>query len=455
MAKHELTRRAFLAAATTTAVAAWPRRVNAAKVVPRKISPNEKMNVAAIGAGGKGLGDIMNCKSENVVALCDADWARAAEAFYRLKGAKRFWDYRKMLEEMDAAVDACTVSTPDHMHAPAAHMAMKMGKHVYVQKPLTHTIKEAVLLTKTAREMGVATQMGNQGQAGDAVRTLCEMIWSGAIGKVTEVHIWTDRPGDIWKQGIPEPPPGEPVRDKLNWELWIGPAEMRPYNGGYCPRAWRGWWDFGCGALGDMGCHNMNPVWRACKLGEAETFTVETVRETGNNTHTGPVSSAIRYQFPARGEMPPVTVTWYDGGLKPERPEGLPADAKLGAAEDPENGSLFVGEDGFLTCGCHGDGVRLVPDERMQGYKPPEPWLERIPNESPYVDWMRACKGGQPACSNFDYAGPLTEFVNMGNVALRAGRKVTYSLASHSVVDDEAANALLTKTYRAGWKLPV
>ena len=281
-----LSRRAFLAAATTTATL-LPLRVNAAKVVPRKLSPNEKLNIASIGCGGKGLGDIMNCKHENVVALCDVDLERAGEAFYRLPKAKQYHDYRKMLEEMPE-IDALTISTPDHTHAPAAWMAMEFGKHVYVQKPLTHTVAEARFLTRLARETGVATQMGNQGQSGDGVRETCEMIWAGAIGTVREAHTWTDRPGVVWPQGIPNILEEKPVRPKLDWDLWIGCAPFRPYNIGYCPRRWRGWWDFGCGALGDMGCHNMNPSWAALHLGEAWTFTVECLEEEGNNEQTGP-----------------------------------------------------------------------------------------------------------------------------------------------------------------------
>ncbi|HPU99198.1 MAG TPA: Gfo/Idh/MocA family oxidoreductase, partial [Candidatus Hydrogenedentes bacterium] len=279
---HSITRRAFLACATTTAVVT-AFRVNAAEVVPRKLSPNEKLRVAGIGAGGKGLDDIMSCardrKRVEVVALADPDWKRCEEAFYRLKNAKQYKDYRKMLEEMGDQIDACTVSTPDHSHAPAAYMAMKMGKHVYVQKPLTHTIAEARLLRQTAAETGVITMMGNQGHCGDGVRDLCEMIWAGKIGKVTEAHIWTNRP--VWPQGIADPLPEEPVPETMDWDLWIGPAPFRPYNKKYAPFNWRGWWDFGCGAIGDMACHIMDPANWALGLSRAESFTVELVTQEG------------------------------------------------------------------------------------------------------------------------------------------------------------------------------
>ena len=232
MKNNNLSRRAFLAATTTTALtgALWPTRVNAARVVPRKLSPNEKLNVAGIGVGGKGIQDIMSYKRENIVAIADVDWERAGEAFYRLPDAKHYKDYRKMLEELGDKIDMCTVATPDHTHAPAAYMAMKLRMHVYVEKPMTHTVAEARLLTKTAQEMGVATQMGNQGHSGDGVRELAEMLWSGAVGDVTEAHIWTDRPGGRWPHGgQATPPPAEAVPGKMDWDLSLGTAPEREY----------------------------------------------------------------------------------------------------------------------------------------------------------------------------------------------------------------------------------
>ena len=452
----KLTRRAFLAATTTTAaigVVGCATGPNLARVVPRKISPNEKANVAAIGAGGKGNSDIMNCRHENVVALCDVDWSRAEEAFYRLPKAKQYKDYRRMLDEMGDEIDACTVSTPDHTHAPAAYMAMCRGIHVYVQKPLCHTVAETRLLAEVARKTGVATQMGNQGQARDDVRELREMIWSGAIGDIHTVHVWTDRPGKVWPQGIPEPLPKAPIPRKLEWDLWIGSAPMRPYNPGYHPRAWRGWWDFGCGALGDMGCHNMNPAWSALRLADAPTYSVELVREDGNNEQTGPHSSVIKYHFPARGEMGAMDLYWYDGGEMPPRPEGVPEDEQLG--QEGGNGSLFLGDKGVITCGVNGENSRLLPAARMDDYKRPDPWLPRIPDEDPYRDWLEMARTGKPACSNFDYSGPLSEMVVLGNVALCRGRKIQYDPARGKIIGDRDANQMLTKSYRSGWELPV
>ena len=453
MKNSKLTRRAFLAATTTTAIAVWPTRVNAAKVVPRKISPNEKLNVAGIGVGGKGIQDTMSYKRENIVALCDVDWERAGEAFYRIPDAKKYKDYRKMLEEMGDQIDMCTVTTPDHTHAPAAYMAMKLGKHVYVQKPLTHTVAEARLLAATAREMGVATQMGNQGHSGDGVRDLAEMLWSGVIGDVKEAHIWTDRPGGRWPHGGPTAPaPAEPIPETMAWDLWLGAAPAREYNKIYAPFKWRGWIDFGCGALGDMACHIMDPAFFALKLGEAASFTVEPVQQENANDQTWPTNAIVKYSFPERAGMPPVDIYWYENGLKPERPAGIPEGQELG---DEKNGSLFIGTDGYLTAGEYGGKARLLPDERMAEYTMPTQTIPRIAGANHYRDFLAACKGEAPACSNFDYAGPFTEMVLFGNIAMRMNKKLEYDSKAMKVLNDPDAAKFLTKEYRAGWELPV
>lgn len=470
MKKNEwskITRRAFLATSTTVVTASafsqTPPTPNTAKVVPRKISPNEKLNIAAIGAGGKGLSDIMNCYQlgHNVVALCDVDWKRAGEAFYRLPNAKKYKDYRNMLEEMKE-IDAVTISTPDHSHAPAAYMAMKLGKHVYVQKPLTHTIAEARLLTLTAREMGVATQMGNQGHCGDGVRQLCEMIWSGAIGNVKEVHIWTHRP--VWdNQGRTEPLPPEVTPEELDWDRWINCAPWRPYNHKLAPHDWRAWQDFGSGALGDMACHIMDPAYWALKLYEAPEFSVEVVFQKGQNKETFPIATTVKYSFPARGNMCPVDVYWYDGHWKdeatgeeiynrPKRPEGIPEDEVLG--DDNKNGSLFIGDKGMLTAGEYGGDPRLVPSSLMKDYKMPPETIERIPDQNPYYDWIRACKEGKPACSNFDYSGPFTEMVQFGNVVVKSGQKLIWDNINGVVKNVSDQKSIISKEYRKGWELP-
>ncbi|MBP9004607.1 MAG: Gfo/Idh/MocA family oxidoreductase [Candidatus Hydrogenedentes bacterium] len=467
MDRHELTRRAFLAAATTTATLAAGSAIaqapNTAKVVPRKLSPNEKVNVAAIGAGGKGLSDIMSVAKlgENVVALCDVDWDRCAEAFYRLPDAKRFKDYRNMLEQMPE-IDAVTVSTPDHTHAPAAYMAMKMGKHVYAQKPLTHTVAEARLLTVTAKETGVMTQMGNQGHCGNGVRTLCEMIWSGAIGPVREVHIWTHRP--VWdNQGMTEPLPPMVTPENLDWDRWIGCAPWRPYNKKLAPHDWRAWQDFGSGCLGDMACHIMDPAYWALKLYEASDFTVEVVEQRGRNDQTFPITTTIKYAFPARGDMPPVDVYWYDGHWpdpatgekvynRPRRPEGIPADEVLG--DKDLNGSLFIGDKGMLTAGEYGGEPRLVPSALMKDYTMPPETLERIPDENPYFDWIRGIKEGKLPCSNFSYSGPFTEMVQFGNLAVKSGQKLHWDNINGVVTNVPNPKEIVSKEYRKGWELP-
>ncbi len=407
-------------------------------------SPNEKLNVAAIGSGGKGKGDIGACRKENVVALCDVDWDRAAPTFDRFPKAKKYWDYREMLDK-EPSIDAVTVSTPDHTHAPAAMACIKRGKHVFVQKPLTHTVYEARALAEAAREYGVATQMGNQGHSGNGVRELCEMIWDGAIGSIREAHIWTNRP--VWPQGkITQPLPAQPVRESLNWDLWLGTAPYRPYNEDYLPHDWRGWWDFGCGALGDMACHIMDPANWALRLGSP--ISVECVSQVGKNEQTAPIKSVIRYEFPARQGMPPVTVYWHDGGNLPPRPEGVAKGVKLG---DGRNGSLFIGDDGILTTGEYGGNSRIIPDEKMNDYKQPSPTIPRTHGHA--NDWLQACKGGVAACSNFDYAGPFSETVLLGNLCLRCEGKLLWDGEKMRVTNNRQANKFVHTKYRKGWSL--
>ncbi len=457
MSMHDMTRRAFLAAATSTAVlsgcATGNPKPNTAKVVPGKLSPNEKLNVAGIGVGGKGTQDILSLSRENVVAICDVDFAHAQEAIYRLPNAKQYQDYRKMLDEMGGQIDAVTVSTPDHTHAPAAYTAMKLGKHVYVQKPLTHTVAEARLLARTAREMKVMTQMGNQGHSGNGVRDLAEMLWAGAAGSVHTVHLWTNRPGVRWPQGIATPPaPGEPVPETMDWDLWLGTAAGRPYSKSYAPFKWRGWIPFGCGGLGDMGCHIMDPAVFALKLNEAKTFSVEPVNAENVNTETFPSNVIVKYSFPARGDMPALEMFWYENGKMPPRPEGVPADQKLG---EGDNGALYIGDKGVLTTGTYGGDARLLPDERMKDYKQPAQTLERISGENHYRNFADACRTGKPAVSNFDYAAPFTEMLLFGNIAVLAGKKVEYDREKMQVTSDRSLDKLLTKEYRKGWELPV
>lgn len=444
MNKIHVNRRTFLTGTAAAALAgcATPRPVSLKRM--GYISPNEKLNIASIGAGGKASGDIDDCASENIVALCDPDVRRAGSTFAKYPNAKQYTDYRVMLEEYGDNIDAVIVSTPDHVHATASVMAMRMGKHIYVQKPLAHNVHECRVMQRIANEYNVATQMGNQGHSGEGVRKCCEMVWSGAIGDVREVHAWTNRP--IWPQGIAEPLPPQEVPESIDWDVWLGPAPYRPYNEGYAPFNWRGWYDFGVGALGDMACHILDPVNWAMQL--TAPVSVECIRQEGKNSQTYPNKSIIRFDFPQRGTMPPVSVYWYDGGLMPPRPEGVPEDNALA---DGDNGSLFIGDGGILTVGTYGGNPRLLPDSKMADYQFPEPLLTRAPEH--HRDWLRACKGGSPACSNFDYSAPFTEWILLGTIALRVEGKLYWDAEAMKFTNSNEANQYLTREYRKGWEL--
>ncbi|MDB6121536.1 MAG: iolG 1 [Pedosphaera sp.] len=453
-----LSRRQFI---YTTALAASSLAISSYAAPRSKFkSPNEKLNVGIIGAGGKGEVDSNGLASENIVALCDVDSDTLAKAAKKWPSARLYRDYRVMLEK-EKTLDAVTISTPDHQHAPAAMQAMHLGRHIYCQKPLTHTIYEARALTLAARKYKVVTQMGNQGHSGDGNRRLCEMIWSGAIGKVTEAHCWTNRP--IWPQGLERPAGSDPVPKNLDWDLWIGPAPMRPFvdkwpeetnvtstkrrGSGkvYHPFAWRGWWDFGCGALGDMGCHVMDGANWALKLGAPTS--VELVDSSPITTEMAPSWAIIRYQFPARGDMPACSLTWYDGGKLPARP------AEMEAEKFEESGTLLIGDKGKLMCATYGERPRLLPESSMADYKKPEPTIPRVPDNDPYKDFIRACKGGPAACSNFDVSGPFTETVLLGNLALRIGKKLEWDSAKMRVKNCKEADQYIRTKYRKGWSI--
>jgi len=439
-----VSRRNFMggAAAAALAFTIVPRRVLGG---PGNTPPSGKLNIAAIGSGGQGASNLRGCSAENIVALCDVDDNRASESFKRYPDAKKYRDFRKMLEEMGKTIDAVIVATPDHTHAVAAMAAMQLGKHVYVQKPMTHSVYEARKLTEAARKYKVASQMGNQGHSGEGVRLICEWIWDGAIGPVHEVHAWTNRP--IWPQGIDRPTETPPVPPNLDWDLWLGPAPERPYNPAYLPFSWRGWWDFGCGALGDMACHVIDPIFSALKL--KYPVSVEACA-TKVNKETFPLASIVHYDFPAREGMPPVKLHWYDGGMKPPRPDALEPGRRL---EQAGSNVLFIGEKGVLRCGEYGDSPRLIPETMMKEYKLPPKTLPRI-NGGHEQDWIIACKGGRPACSNFDYSGPLTETVVMGNLAIRRlGVKLAWDGENMKVTNDDEANKYVSPPYRKGWSL--
>ncbi len=436
-----INRRRFLY--TTSAVAGGlllPASYVHAAPRPRRVSPNDKLNIAAIGAGGQAATDINGCAAENIVALCDVDEKRLAERAAKFPKAKLFRDYRKMLEEMKE-IDAVTVSTPDHHHAHAALMAMKLGKHVYCQKPLTHSIWEARLLRETAKKTKVITQMGNQGHSFDSTRRIVELVQAGVLGDVREVHVWTDRP--IWPQGIERPKDSSAPPDHLDWDLWIGPAPMRSYSAAYAPFDWRGWWDFGTGAPGDMGCHNSDAAYWALKLDAPTSVEAES---SGVNGETCPKWSIVRSHFPARGTMPPVTITWYDGGKKPSRDlaDGI---------ELPQNGTIILGSKGKIVFrDWNPDGFRLLPEDKFKDFKGPLPSITRAPN-GPYREWIEACKGGAPCLSSFDYAGRLTEFVLLGNVALRVGKKIEWDAKKMRAKNCPEADQYIRREYRKGWEL--
>jgi predicted dehydrogenase len=432
-----ISRRDFMggAAAAAMAFTIVPRHVLGG---PRNVPPSEKLNIASIGAGGMGAGNTNACRGENIVALCDVDDERAKETYDRFPNAKKWKDFRKMLDEQKD-IDAVIVATPDHIHTVAAMAAMQRGKHVYVQKPLTRTVWEARMLTEAARKYKVASQMGNQGHSGEGVRLICEWIWDGAIGPVREVNAWTNRP--IWPQGIDRPKETQPVPKTLDWDLWLGPSPWRPYHSCYAPFSWRGWWDFGGGALADMACHLLDPVFSALKLGYPSS--VEACATKVNN-ETFPLASIVRLEFPARGDMPPLKLNWYDGGMKPPRPEELEPGRKMTSV-------VFIGDKGKLMCGEYGDNPRLIPETKMQEYKRPPKTLPRVEGGHEQ-NWIRACKGGEPACSNFDYSGPMTEAVVMGNLALRRlDQKLLWDGENMKFTNDEKANEYVKPNYREGW----
>jgi len=412
--------------------------------------PSGKLNVASIGAGGMGAGNTRAAASAgaNIVALCDVDWNKADESFKRFPDAKKYKDFRKMLDN-EKSIEAVIVATPDHFHTVAAMAAMRRGKHVYVQKPLTRLVSEARALTEAARKYKVVSQMGNQGHSGNGVRDICEWIWAGVIGEVKEVHAWTNRP--IWPQGIDRPKEVHEIPDTLDWDLWIGPSPMRPYNKCYAPFAWRGWWDFGGGALADMACHVLDPVFWALKLKYPTSVEASC---TPVNKETYPLASVVHYQFPAREGMPAVKVHWYDGGMKPERPDVLEIARPLDQAS---SNVLFMGSKGVLRCGEYGDNPQLIPFESMREFsknKPPQT-LKRI-ETSHEGNWIEACKTGGKATSNFDYSGPLTEMVTMGNLAIRpenVGKKLLWDGENMRVTNDEGANDFVQMHYREGWSL--
>jgi predicted dehydrogenase len=444
-------RRQFLAGSAAALFTIVPRHVLGGG---RFTAPSDKLRIAGIGVGGMGAADLGEMESENIVALCDVDERQAAGSFARYAQARRYRDFREMLAQ-EKDLDAVVVATPDHVHAVAAMAAIEAGKHVYCEKPMSHTMHEARQLTLAARRAGVATQMGNQGHATESIRRLCEWIWDGAIGDVHEVHAWTPHP--VWPQEIDRPQEVVEPPATLHWDLWLGPAPYRPYHPAYLPATWRGWQDFGTGGLGDMGCHVLDHVVWSLKL--AAPSSVEATHSTfvpkgldwnkPKNTESYPRASMVTYRFPRREGFPPCTLQWYDGGLLPPRPEELADDQPMG---DRFGGALYIGTRGKILCGSHGaNGARLIPDAAMQAYRQPKQTLPRSIGHR--QEWIAACKGGAPAGSNFEYAGPLTETVLLGNIALKLDQKLYWDSEKFQFKDAPEADKLLHREYRDGWKL--
>ncbi len=423
-------------------------------------APSDKLNIAGVGVGGMGFTYLRHCESQNIVALADVDHGYSARVFAHYPNAKPYRDYREMLDKQKD-IDAVIIGTPDHTHAFVAMAAMDLGKHIYCAKPLTRTVYESRLLTETAKKKKLATQMSVQSSASDDARLTEEWIQAGAVGDVREVHVWTDRP--IWPQAIARPREGMAVPKTIDWDLWLGPAPERPYHTAYHPFSWRGWVDFGTGALGDMACHAFHVVFRALNLGHASRVSASTTRVVRHrlvnkdgqldfqNTvialpETFPHSSIATWDFPARGSQPAVWMHWYDGGLKPPIPAAMPAGKILA-----EDGICFVGDKGVLIAGLTGGKHVLLPEARAKEFAPPAKTKPR--SEDHYMEWINACKGGPAATCEFGFGSLLTETALLGTIACRTGKSLDWDPMRMRFSNDPAASAMLNPPYRKGWKL--
>jgi len=457
---NKSSRRDFLKKASIAAagISIVPRHVLGG---PGFIAPSDQIRIATVGAGGKGFSDTWRAAgmkkeggkaTEQIVGLCDVDDNSASKAFAMFPQAKRYKDYRNMLEELDSEIDAVIVSTPDHMHAPVGMDAISRGKHVYIQKPLAHDVYEARMLTEAARKHNVVTQMGNQGSSTDDIRRIEEWIQSGIIGDVTQVHAWTNRP--VWEQAMYRPTETIEVPSHIDWDLFLGSAPERPYHPTYHPFGWRGWWDFGTGALGDMACHVIDPAVRALKLKyptHVQAFAPFKVKNWNrvNSFESPPLATIVHYDFAAREDMPGVRLSWYDGGM------------------------IFEGSAGKIMCDCYAANPRLLPLKRMDNFQEPEATLRRVKDENHQQNWIGAIRGEEEASSGFDYAGPLTEIVLMGNLAIRSlyaqeeredrgnkymaytgtGIRLAWDGEAMNITNYEPANQFVKREYRDGFGL--
>lgn len=463
---YMLTRRNFLRGATAAAAGLTlvPRHVLGG---PRFVPPSEKVNVAIVGVGGQGRTNVRALFAEpsaQIIAVADpVDSVSLDEFYYKGLGARKpvkaeiekhyaaktpnyrcaeYEDFRVMMEK-EKAIDAILCATPDHLHAYVSLYAMRAGKHIYCEKPLTHNIREARLVAKVAKETCVSTQMGNTGTSNDTIRQTCEWIWDGAIGTVREVHAWVKT--FRWNPTLAAPPSDTPpVPPGVNWDLWLGPRQFRPYHPAYVPVKWRDFWDFGGGGMGDFGCHDMNAACWALDL--HDPLTVE-ARTAGNTDPAmAPHGSTIYYQFGPRGNRPAVKMFWYDGGLGPARPEGFPDDEPF-----PKRSVLFVGDKGVMLCGGAGGKPRLLPDSRMDSYQRPAPKIPRV--KTHHGNWLDGCKGAVVPCSNFEYAARLTEITLLGLVAIRTGKKLQWDAPNLKVTNAPEADVILQGQYRPGWEV--
>lgn len=423
-------------------------------IVPRHVlggvgyrAPSDTLNVACIGVGGMGASDVRNMGSENIHALCDVDWHAARESFNAFPQAKRYKDFREMLDREGSSIDAVTVTTPDHTHAVAAITALRMGKPVYCQKPLARTIGEVRAMAGAARQAGVPTVMGNQGHAGDGIRLIREWVDAGLIGTVREVRCWTNRP--IWPQAIERPTEMHHVPAHLDWDLWLGPAAERPYHPAYAPFRWRGWWDFGTGAFGDMACHIMDAAYWTLGLKYPSKVDVETSTPF---EETAPRASRVEFSFPARGGRPAVKLVWSDGGLVPARPPEMDDTVRWPPSDD--GGQLWIGDEGRLLAGTYGqDPVLLDPDRKAQvEAHPVEQKFPRL--ESVHAEFIAAVKGGPQPGSNFPgYAAPFTGMILLGNLAVRLGRTLEVNPDTGTITNLSVPDEYVRPTYRSGWAL--
>ncbi|HLZ88029.1 MAG TPA: Gfo/Idh/MocA family oxidoreductase [Puia sp.] len=467
--KLQASRREFLrgAAMATTGFFIVPRHVLGRGF----LAPSDRLTVAAIGAGGKGHDDLRNFYGSgkvDVAYLCDVDDRQAAASVKEYPKAKYYKDFREMLDKEHKHFDAVSVSTPDNCHAAAAIAAMQLNKHVYVQKPLTHDIYEARMLTEAAKRYKVVAQMGNQGSSGDGVRLMQEWYNAGLIGDATAIHVWTNRP--VWPQGVAKPTGKEEIPKELDWDLWQGPAQADDYHKLFLPFNWRGWWAYGTGALGDMGCHLIDPPFKTVGLGYPNAVecsissTYEVMWNPAYHPESCPTSSYVKMNFPGKPGKPDVALHWMDGGIRPVRPDELGADEPMG---NDDGGAIITGTKGKIMCNCYGAKPTLLPTSRMSEVSSVPQTLARVP-EGHYVQWVNACIAGygqKQLSSPFEYAGPLTETILMGNLALRSymikdanghfpGRKkLLWDAENMKITNFDAANQFVKREYRQGWKL--